>query len=346
MICDKTQLGMRRGARSSHFSYRPLLLGTVFALAMMSGRIVPAEAQTQPQTQSQTQADAGKPLNDMRRLLASGDYAGADRSLRDYLKQSPDSPDAYFLLGFTLLHEQRPTESLAEYTQGAKFREPTAEELLGVASDYILLKDDADAERWLVIAAKRAPEKPLIWYLLGRTQYNENHGADAERSFLTCLRLDPHHLRAEYNLGLVYELLQRPDAAITAYRTAIAWEEASSSAKDIQPYLDLGMLLRKQGKVSDAVPLLVQATNGAPRNPLAHQELGLAYEQLGRNDEALGELKAAVSLAPKIEALHFFLGRLYRKTGHKDEASREFAEAAQLAGTQTDTSVPNPDIAR
>jgi tetratricopeptide (TPR) repeat protein len=302
---------------------------------MMHGWSCPSEAQIQ--------IDSSGSLSDARRMLAAADYAGADQVLREMLIHTPDSADGHFLLGFALLHERKPVESLTQYTLGAKFRDPGPEELMGVASDYVLLKDYTDADRWLTAAAKRAPERPSIWYLLGRTQYNENHWADAERSFLTCLRLDPHHVRAEYNLGLVYEMLQRPDEAIAAYRTAIAWQE-SSPVKDMQPYLDLGMLLRKQGKVREAVPLLTVAAGAGSRNPLAHQELGLTYEQLSRYDEAIGELKAAISLAPNVEALHFFLGRLYRKTDHKDEAAREFAEAARISGTQTDTSVPNLEV--
>jgi tetratricopeptide (TPR) repeat protein len=359
-IRDKTVFERVWHARPLRFAYG-VLPGAAFLLLTLCGGGVQAQETTPDSSQAQTQAAiaakeaaakeavakaaaANSALNDIRGTLAHGDYPGAESALRDFLKQTPDSADAHFLLGFTLLHEQKPTESLAEYTLGAKFRDPSPNELMGVASDYILLKDDADAEHWFAVAAKRAPQNPLIWYMLGRTQYNENHGTDAERSFLTCLKLDPHHLRAEYNLGLVYELLQRPDAAIAAYHTAIGWEEASSSDKDMQPYLNLGILLRKQGKAADALPFLIKGTAGAPRNPLAHQELGLAYEQLDRNDEALGELKAAVSLAPKVESLHFFLGRLYRKTGDQDAAAREFADAARLAGTKTDASVPNPDI--
>lgn len=312
-----------------------LLPRVTLALIMMYGWSCPSEAQIQ--------IDPSGSLSDARRMLAAADYAGADQVLREILIHTPDSADGHFLLGFALLHERKPVESLTQYTLGAKFRDPGPEELIDVASDYVLLKDYTDADRWLTAAAKRAPEKPSIWYLLGRTQYNENYWSDAERSFLTCLRLDPHHVRAEYNLGLVYEMLQRPDDAIAAYRTAIAWQE-SSPVRDMQPYLDQGMLLRKQGKVREALPLLTVAAQVGSRNPLVHQELGLTFEQLSRYDEAIGELKVAISLAPNVEALHFFLGRLYRKTDHKEEAAREFAEAARIAGTQTDASVPNLEV--
>jgi tetratricopeptide (TPR) repeat protein len=316
-----------------------------FAGAMGVSQVAPTPtvAIAAPTAVSVPAVDISAPLNEARRLLASGDYAGADSALRTLLVQVPAAADGHFLLGFALLHEQKPAASLTEYTQGAKFREPKADEMNGVASDYLLLKDNASAEHWLAQAAKLAPERPLTWYLLGRTQYSESRWADAERSFAMCLKVDPHHLRAQYNLGLVYEMLQRPDAAIAAYRAAIALEDGAAT-KDVQPYLELGILLRKQGKFADAVPLLAVAAGGGSRNPLAHQELGLAYEQLGRYDESAGELKAAATLVPQIEAPHFFLGRVYQKSGHKDEAMREFAVAAKLSGSQMDAGVPNANV--
>ncbi|WP_263385453.1 tetratricopeptide repeat protein [Granulicella arctica] len=325
---------------------RALPLGCLLALLCVGrgllGQQTPVETPA-PAKVTAPVVDVSAPLAEARRMLGAADYAGADRALRTILLTAPDSPDAHFMLGFALLHEAQPTESLAEYTQGAKFRDPAAEELIGVASDYILLKDYADAEKWLVVAAKRSPERPITWYLLGRTQYNLNHWADAEHSFTTCLRLDPHHLRAEYNLGLVYEAQQKPELALAAYKAAIAWQE-TAPVKDLQPYLDEGILLRQQGKLAEALPVLLIAAGGGSHNPLAHQELGLAYEQLGKYDEAVGELKAAIALAPKVEALHFFLGRMYRKAGKKDEAAQEFAEAARLSGTKSDAAVPNLDV--
>jgi tetratricopeptide (TPR) repeat protein len=279
----------------------------------------------------------------VRGLLAAGNYAVAEQSLRRVLVESPSSADAHFLLGFALLHEGKATESLAEYTEGAKFGEPGADDLAAVASDYVLLKDFADADRWLRAALQRAPTRAQLWYLLGRTQYNENRWADAEHSFLECLRLETRHVRAEYNLGLVYEAEQRLIKAEEAYQTAIGWEGVPP--EDIQPYLDWGMLLRRQGKIAKALPLLsVAAQDPRAANPLAHQELGLALDSLGRTEEAVAEVKKAVALTPNVEALHFFLGRMYRKMGRRTDATREFAEAARIAGTQTDAGVPNAKV--
>jgi len=256
------------------------------------------------------------------------------------LTQAPDSAEAHFLLGFTLLHEEQPKQSLAEYSLGAKHRDPGPNELIGMASDYLVLKNYPDADHLLITATQRAPKLAIGWYLLGQAQYNEGHAVDAEKSFLACLRQNPHHLQAEYNLGVVYEKLNRPEEAATAYRTAISWQD-TSPVKDPHPYLNLGMMLRQQGHVAEALPYLKSAVVADSHDPIAHQELGLANEQLGRYDDALAELKQANDLSPNTEALHFFLGRVYRKAGHGNEAASEFAQAAKLSGVAASSPASN-----
>jgi tetratricopeptide (TPR) repeat protein len=207
-------------------------------------------------------------LVEARRLLNSADYTGAERILRQTSTHTPDSAEAHFLLGFALFHERQPKPSLAEYTQGARFRDPSPEDLIAVASDYILLEDYTDAARWLTMVTQRAPTPALGWYLLGRTEYNGDHPADAEQAFLACLRIDPRHVRAEYNLGLVYEQMQRPEDALAAYKKAISWQQ-DAAVKDPQPYLDVEKVLRHQGHATEALPYLIMAASVGPAQPHA-----------------------------------------------------------------------------
>lgn len=264
----------------------------------------------------------------------------AEHTLRETLALAPTSAEARYLLGYVLFREQRAKESLAEYTAAAQLRQPTAEELTVVASDYVLLKDFADADKWLRYATSLAPNDPQLWYLLGRTQFNEDHAADATHSFARCLELHPEDLRAEYNLGLAYEKLDRPADAISAYQTAIRWQTGRAQ-QDPQPYLDLGTLLSRQAKFADALTPLELAVRFGPSNPLASQQLGLAMEALGRYDEAIAALKHAADLAPNAEQPHFFLGRVYRRLGRAKQASAEFAIVSHLLGTHSDTATPN-----
>ena len=120
-----------------------------------------------------------------------------------------------------LLREQKAVESLAEFTAGARIRRPKADELKTVASDYVLLGDFADADKWFTEVTQEDPKDAGAWYLLGRTKYNENAFADAISSFERALALRPKYIEAENNLGLAWRELNNPEKAKAAFQTAI-----------------------------------------------------------------------------------------------------------------------------
>ena len=274
------------------------------------------------------------------RLVDAGRFADAEAMLRGMTAGDAATAADHFLLGYVLFREHKMKESLAAYTAGARLRQPTPGELTYVALDYILLQDFADADRWLTYITKQAPGDANAWYLLGRTQYNEDHAEAAKTSFLRCLALRPKDLRARYNLGLAYEKLNQPNEAVAAYQAAIA-SQAGAERQDAQPYLDLGELYLRQGHADLALPPLQQAARIAASNPLAQQELGAAFEALGRYAEAVAPLERAASLAPGSQRPHFYLGRVYRRLGRAEDAAREFATVSKIAGTHSDTDTPN-----
>ncbi len=295
------------------------------------------------------QAAEAEPLAEARRAVDAGHLSAAEALLRVVLRAGPGTQpappvtaEAHYLLGYVLFREQRATDSLAEYTAGAALQAPTAQELEVVASDYVLLKDYADAEHWLRYATARAPAELRAWYLLGRTEYNLDRDQEAADAFQRCLQLAPRDIRCEYNLGLAFERLQQPEQAEAAYHTAIAWQ-AATPTQDPQPYLDLGLLERKQGRTADAIAHLRTAATLAPRNPLAWEQLGLALDTAGQTSEAILALQQAATSAPEAQQPHFFLGRIYRRLGRADDAAAQFRIVEKLAGTHSDTSTPNPD---
>ena len=67
-------------------------------------------------------------------------------------------------------------------------------------------------------------------------------------------------------------------------------------------------LLRQSGRVTDTIPLLVQASRLAPRNAHLQHDLGLAHLQTGAPDAALPCLERAISLDPQFGHAHFRRG--------------------------------------
>jgi Flp pilus assembly protein TadD len=312
-------------------------------------------------------------LAEAKSLVDQGKTADADRLVREYIASHPNSADAHFLRGYILFRqiqahsretdtvphelykeqgapvtgadfqEAAAKDSLAEFTEGAKYRKPAAFDLKIVALDYVVLGDYVDADKWLTHSLQSNARDPDAWYLLGRAKYSEGRFDEAAQSFAQFLKSDPKNVKAEDNLGLSYAGLGQTDKAIAAYQNAIAWQ-AESAAKDPGPFLDLGALLLEQNRPQEAAPYLLQAVAISPREPRHHEELGQAYFRLDELQKAQAELETAVSLSPQNPRLHYLLGRVYRKEGFAAKADAEFNRSESLvsAPPQTPPASPHP----
>ena len=274
------------------------------------------------------------PLAEARTLLGLSKFADAARALRQFLQTRPTSAEAHFLLGYVLFKEQDAKSSLAEYTEGAKYRAPSAADLEAVAGDYVLLKDYPDADKWFSKAVEWNPQDSLGWYYLGRTKYNENRFDEAVAAFQTCLKLDPKNVKAEDNLGLSYEGLNRAEDAIAAYKIALAWQ-VGAPIQDPGPSLDLGSLLVDAGRPEEALPYLTEAARLSPQDYRVHRQLGKAYAHLDRFEPARAELEKASQLAPQNAPVHFMLAQVYRKQGLMDKAKMENDRYSKLTGANS-----------
>lgn len=323
-----------------------LLLGLYIACGRCAQAQAPRPSAPTSQVEIHSSASADGALQKVVTLIDDGELPDAEQRLRTYLSTHAASADGHFLLGYVLYREQKPRDSLAEYTQGARYRKPDADDLVAVAMDYILLGDYADADKWLTQAVRWKPKDALYWYYLGRTKYSENRFQEAVGAFKQNLSLAPRDVRAEYNLGLSYEGLGDTNDALSAFRAAIGWQANTLGKQDAQPYLDLGMLLMQQGHAEEAVPYLQKAVALNDQNPRAHEELGRVYERLHNLLGAQVELQKAITLAPKVSALHFELGRIYQMEGLHARAQSEFERCAALNGAHSSDAAetPNPVV--
>jgi tetratricopeptide (TPR) repeat protein len=295
---------------------------------------------------------ANHELDRARSLLQDGHVEEAEHTLRDYLKEHSNSAQAHFLLGYVLFRkvqvdasaevssgstsadEQKSREyyarqSLAEFTEGAKYQVPSAFDLKVVSLDYVLLKDYPDADKWLTRSLQKDAGDSDGWYYLGRTKYNENRFAEAIEAFQQYLKLVPKSVKGEDNLGLSYQGLGRTEDATAAYRNAIAWQEHTLT-QDSGPFINLGALLLDENHPQEAIPYLQRAVTISPQETRAHEQLGKAYERLNQFPKAQSEFEKALESAPLNSRLHYMLGRVYQEQGLKEKAKVEFDRSATL----------------
>jgi Flp pilus assembly protein TadD len=209
-----------------------------------------------------------------------------------------------------------------------------------VASDYVMLEDFGDADKWFTEVVAETPNDADANYLLGRTKFNESNFPAAISSFERALVLHPKYVEAENNIGLAWRELNALDKAEAAFQTAIDWQ--GDAPVDAQPFLNMGTLLADQSKMEKAIPYLAKAAALSPDNPTVHEELSHVYAAQQNLAKAQSELERAIALAPNVSSLHFKLGQIYRKEGMRDRAQEEFAVCAKLSGAHSSDKTPNP----
>ncbi|HZU24894.1 MAG TPA: tetratricopeptide repeat protein [Bryobacteraceae bacterium] len=296
------------------------LLSQAYRAAGLKDRAEAEAARYAELTGSHSTSDA--PLTRARSLVEMGNLADAAEIVRRYLETNRNSADAHFLLGYIFFKQQDAKASLAEYTEGAKFRTPSAVNLEAVGGDYVLLHDYTDADKWFSKAVEWDPKNFQALYYLGRTKYNENRFQEAIDIFNRCLKLQPKNVKAADNLGLSYEGLGRKEEAMAAYRNAISWQ-AGAATRDAGPYLDLGSLIVDSHRAGEALQYLLEAEKIAPQDMRVHRELGKAFLHLNMMKKAQAELEKCVELAPNDPPVRFMLSQVYRKQGLEDKARQE-----------------------
>lgn len=251
-----------------------------------------------------------------------------ESELRAALAARPDSPDLLYALATVLQQETKSKESLALFTQAAKYRNPGPQELRSVAFNYVLLNDYEDAIHWLEAALRMEPSNVNVLYALGRCYYSKNRFLEAETMYSRVLALQPHHLKAEENLGLAYDATDQPDKAEEALRRATFW--ADPHGTDPWPFLDLGSFLLDQDRYPEAVDSLRVATHIQPMCASCHEKLGRGLIAIGEKAEGISELEKAIQLDPGNPKTHYELGRALREMGEINRARSEFTISQKL----------------
>jgi tetratricopeptide (TPR) repeat protein len=263
----------------------------------------------------------------------SSDLSRREFDLRAALGTEPNSPAVAYALALVLREEGKTRESLDMYTRAAALRKPTAEELRSAALDYVLLHDYEDAIHWLEIALQTDPKNIDVLYSLGRCYYTKNRYVEARKLYQQVLAIQPHHLKAEENLGLVYDATNEADKAEAALRTAANW--ADPNGKDEWPYLDLGGFLLDHDRADEAIEPLRTAARIAPNSATCHERLGRALLATKVVPEGLTELELATKLEPGNPRTHYELGRAFRQAGQIEKAQQEFAISQKLYTTHS-----------
>jgi serine/threonine protein kinase/tetratricopeptide (TPR) repeat protein len=149
--------------------------------------------------------------------------------------------------------------------------------------------------------------------------------------------------------------LTSPQTALVAWQRAVdQWEEVVRGSP-FEPsyrvnlaiaYGNLGIALRDQGKLAEAITAFRDAIRITPDNPTAHQNLGYILHRQGKLDEAVAAYRQAIRLKPDDAVTHCNLGYALHAQGKKAEAIAAYRKAIDLKPAQAETHASLADALR
>jgi tetratricopeptide (TPR) repeat protein len=117
-----------------------------------------------------------------------------------------------------------------------------------------------------------------------------------------------------YERGLAFEAADQPDAAIAAYRRALASRREVASPDACN---NLGRLLHDRDQLGEAESLYRLAICAAGEVGLYWFNLGVVLEDSGRCAEAIHAYERALGLEPTLADAHFNLARQLELVGRR-----------------------------
>lgn len=281
------------------------------------------------ESQSTYSAGNDNQFKEINALIDAGDLARARKLMADEVAARGDTYQTYFLEAKILFREQKYRESLKILERALSLNQRDAEVFKLVASNAILLNRTDIAEQALKSAAQLAPSDYLVFFHLGALYYTDSRFPPAQPVLEKSVSLNPEYIPARLFLGLTLEELEQEPAAVACYVQAIRLAD-QSGFKGEQPYLFLGRLLYRQGKLDESLPHLQQATMANPQSCEAWCLLARIHSAQDRETEAISALNQCTKADPAYSEAHYLLSRAYVKQGRREEAAKELSQFQEL----------------
>ena len=140
----------------------------------------------------------------------------------------------------------------------------------------------------------KSPNKYRTWGNLGAAWSAEGKDAEAVKCFETALRIEPQFKHAIFNLSNALLRLGRPQESLEASQKLITLE-GQRTQPEVAFTFAIG--LASCGRNDEAITVLKQMVEAAPREPRFMKSLGLVYLRSGQPAESLPYLRQAIALS-------------------------------------------------
>ena len=163
------------------------------------------------------------------------------------------------------------------------------------------------------------------WQADGSKALDEKRYDAAIAIFSKAAASDPKDYTAHFQLALAYSLTDRDADSVREYREVLNLKPNLYEAE-----LNLGIVLLRDRRPSDALPLLTAAAASKPLAFRPRYYQGEASLAMQNSKDAIAAFSAALQLDPKSAPCEAGLSRAFVQERRIDEAAAHFRNAAQL----------------
>jgi superkiller protein 3 len=267
--------------------------------------------------------------------LKSGTYDNVEKTLAKLAEQNPKSPRLLTFLARIFFVDRKYLNCAIALKKAEKLEPLRESDQFTLALCYVILKRTDWASEEFEKLARSNPGNALYPYWQGRVSSDRYEYPAAIERFNKALELEPEFSRAYDNLGLCFEAMSDNESAAKNYERAVSLNRSRLPASPWPP-LNYGMLLLRQGSLDRAEALLREAVDLGPAMPLTHHQLGAVLAKQKKSSDAIDELKKAVELDPTYAEAHFTLAYVYRQLGDNLKADLELETFQKLKQAQKD----------
>lgn len=224
-----------------------------------------------------------------------GNTSSAERSLKEAIEIDPTHGKAHYTLG--LIYQKQ-----GKLVDAAKAFEDAVENMGDAPDSNYIFK--------LGVVTAAQGEQP------GSAQADkEAKYKDAITKYQETLKLDPDHYQASYRMGVLYERLDNPVQADSAFRKAIELNATFSAS-----FVSLGNMYIDYGHANVGQAVLETGVKVNDKDADMWNGLGRAQRALNKPKDAVDSFKTAKAIDPDMPDVLFGLGMAYADLRQRNEA--------------------------
>ncbi len=161
--------------------------------------------------------------------------------------------------------------------------------------------------------------------VLGLARYKAGDFEGAIGPFQQALQVDPRHPEVHFNLGNVYQAMDRMQEAETEFAAAVEAQD-----KFVLARYNLGKIYESSGRTDQALAQYRRCTDLDPQFIFGFMDAGRVLEETGDFEGAITNYKRAIELQPALKELRVHLGNCYFQS-QKPEAFERAEEEYRAA---------------